>query len=368
MPPEMSSSPWWLWLIAGVLLTGLLLYLMIRSNRHNGRTSKAPRRNPGYTGRTNNETGSGISPFPAPVPMATLEEIQKECERRQQQLHRLKSEFDEKMEGLQKLAFETMQAAPLLDHASPSERENLASILELLPSTTSADLVMALRKAGSHSVSSFLGNSPISYQEVVQAVAIKFGASEHITAKSSADLERIAVGAAVQQMLEKATPEQRAAMLAEISKSQGKSANGLVTATGGLVLANLSGFGLYMAAASSLSALTGAIGLTLPFAAYTGMSSILATVTGPVGWVALAAVAAFKLGGANYKKTMPGVLVIAAARARLIAERDQIISDLRAKSQGTIAPLELATTRLSAFLSSMKQKGLFAFPKSDVPW
>lgn len=305
---------------------------------------------------------------PLPVPMATQAEIQQAYERRQQQLRSLKTAFDEKLSALQKLTFESMPADTLLEHAAPAELKNLAAILEVPSSTTPADLVMALRQAGSHSVSAFLGNPPVNYQEIVRAVAVKLGASEPITASSSAELERIAVGAAVQQMLAKAAPEQRTAMLAEIAKGQGKSANGLATATGGLVLANLSGFGLYMAAASSLSALTGAIGLTLPFAAYTGMSSILATVTGPVGWVALAAVAAFKLGGPNYKKTMPGVLVIAAARARLIAERDQAISDLHAQSQKIILPLETATNRLFTFLSNMKKRNLQAVPKRDVPW
>ena len=39
-------------------------------------------------------------------------------------------------------------------------------------------------------------------------------------------------------------------------------------------------------ASTLVGGLTSAIGLTLPFAFYTGMSSVLSIVTGPVGWIA----------------------------------------------------------------------------------
>ena len=51
-----------------------------------------------------------------------------------------------------------------------------------------------------------------------------------------------------------------------------------------LTAANLSGFGVYVLATSTLGAITGAIGLTLPFAAYTGLSSVISTDLDPVGW------------------------------------------------------------------------------------
>ena len=102
----------------------------------------------------------------------------------------------------------------------------------------------------------------------------------------------------MEQMLAKASPADRGALLAELSKEQARSSTGL-TATGGLVMANLSRFGLYMADSSSLTAISGAVGLTLPFAVYPGRSSVLGFVTGPVGWAALALAAVFKFGGAE---------------------------------------------------------------------
>ncbi|WP_300435919.1 hypothetical protein [Christiangramia sp.] len=53
---------------------------------------------------------------------------------------------------------------------------------------------------------------------------------------------------------------------------------------GALALAELSGMGLYIMASTLVGGLTSLLGITLPFAFYTGMSSFLAFVTGPVGW------------------------------------------------------------------------------------
>ena len=67
-----------------------------------------------------------------------------------------------------------------------------------------------------------------------------------------------------------------------LSLDQAKS----ISAIGTLAGANIAGFGLYIMASTFVGGLTSAIGLTLPFAFYTGMSSALSIVTGPIGWIA----------------------------------------------------------------------------------
>lgn len=67
-----------------------------------------------------------------------------------------------------------------------------------------------------------------------------------------------------------------------INTSQLKS----ISALGTLAGANIAGFGLYIAASTFTAAVSSAIGLTLPFTFYTGMSSVLSFVTGPIGWIA----------------------------------------------------------------------------------
>jgi hypothetical protein len=84
----------------------------------------------------------------------------------------------------------------------------------------------------------------------------------------------------------------------------------------GLAAAQLSGFGVYMAGSTLLGTLNSALGLGLGFGAFTGLSQVIAVVIGPIGWVALGLYTIKKLGGPNYKKLLPIVLLIASERAR----------------------------------------------------
>lgn len=53
---------------------------------------------------------------------------------------------------------------------------------------------------------------------------------------------------------------------------------------GALTAASASGFTMYIMATTIVGGITGILGITLPFVFYTGMSSILSVVTGPIGW------------------------------------------------------------------------------------
>ncbi len=81
-----------------------------------------------------------------------------------------------------------------------------------------------------------------------------------------------------------------------------------------LTAAQLSGFGVYLLASTTLGAITGAIGITLPFAVYTAMSSAIAVIIGPVGWIGAGLFAVWQLTGANYKKLIPAILFVCALR------------------------------------------------------
>ncbi|MCI0748371.1 MAG: hypothetical protein L0Y58_23440 [Verrucomicrobia subdivision 3 bacterium] len=306
-------------------------------------------------------------------PTVMIEEIRSEHLRREKALTGQLDRIQDKLESLQAQAFEEMQPADLLESASSEERANLTKILGLLDKATTAETAVALCKAGSHSVAAWLrgvrGHEQfVAYREVVADVARKLGSKKPASSATVADLERTAIGAAIDQMLASATPELRAALLGEIAKSQKQTVKGIASATGGLVAANLSGFGLYVAASTAVGAIAGVLGVTLPFAAYTGMSSILATVIGPLGWAALAGWATFKLGSTNYKKTVPGVLALAAARARLIAERDQEIGKLISERETKLATEQKSLSKLRRFLDELSTKpGIRDVPKARVP-
>lgn len=91
-----------------------------------------------------------------------------------------------------------------------------------------------------------------------------------------------------QQEFEKLTDEEKENIYKELEKAgldknQIKSLSG-ISAIGA---AQLSGFGIYLLASSTLGAITSVLGLTLPFAFYTGMSSVISFVIGPVGFLVM---------------------------------------------------------------------------------
>lgn len=305
---------------------------------------------------------------PKPVPMATYEEVRREYERRRSLWQGESDQVVRRQQELAALDYRSMSAEALLPHTSVEERTNLAAVLELAPSAAPSELIGSLRRAGSHSIATMFRGQPVPYEEVVLDVAVELGAKKPLSTSSLAKLEEIAIKAAMDKVLASASPQQRQALAVEMAKAQSTSSGGLIAATGGLVLANLSGFGLYVAASTSLAAVTGAVGVTLPFAAYTGLSSVLAAATGPIGWAALAAVAVYQFGGTAYKKTVPGVLVVASARARLMAERESDRSTLA--RQRTV--LDLSASRLavlSKFVDEMQRTGTNStVPRASVPW
>lgn len=249
------------------------------------------------------------------------------------QRHRLRiKEISRRTNELERLDYAHMTPERLLKWSRPAERQDLASVLELTGEPSPARLVTAIREAGSHSVAIFIrkfgvGEKHVPYKEIAIDVALKLGVQG---AESMAldKIERAAIESAFNRMLQEASPTQRQALLEELRRQQGQSYTGVGTAAGTLALANLSGFGLYAAASTVVGAVTSALGLTMPFAAYTGMSSALSVVMGPVGWLALAGWVAHKVGSPNTKKTIPAIMMVATVRARLMAKREQEINSL----------------------------------------
>lgn len=115
------------------------------------------------------------------------------------------------------------------------------------------------------------------------------------------------------------TPEQREefeAKMKEVAKEHGNEKALFANAGvfGALTAAQLSGFGVYMLATTSLGAITGAMGITLPFAAYTTLTGALGVIIGPVGWIGAGLLALFTLGGREYKKLIPAIIYVSMLR------------------------------------------------------
>lgn len=115
------------------------------------------------------------------------------------------------------------------------------------------------------------------------------------------------------------TPEQQEEFetkMKEVAKEHGNEKALFANAGvfGALTAAQLSGFGVYMLATTSLGAITGAMGIALPFAAYTTMTSAIAVIIGPVGWIGAGLLALFTLGGREYKKLIPAIIYVSMLR------------------------------------------------------
>jgi hypothetical protein len=70
----------------------------------------------------------------------------------------------------------------------------------------------------------------------------------------------------------------------------------------GIVAGEMSGFGIYLATTTGLHAIGSAIGVTLPWAAYQGATTLLGVILGPVGWVISGGLVIAAGGGFIYQK------------------------------------------------------------------
>jgi len=91
---------------------------------------------------------------------------------------------------------------------------------------------------------------------------------------------------------------------------------GVATTLAALGAAQASGFGVYLGATTALGFVSHAVGVTLPFAVYTGMSSTIAFLIGPVGFLAAGAWLGWSLTSPEWTRITRGLLHIIAMRAK----------------------------------------------------
>lgn len=130
------------------------------------------------------------------------------------------------------------------------------------------------------------------------------------------DIENAVVKKLFQRMIRDLSPEQQAQIVAQMKGHTGNPELEALLATGGVMaVARMSGFGVYLMASTVLGGITQAIGITLPFAVYMGMSQAIALVIGPVGWVALAGGILHSINQPNWEKLTRAVVYVSMIRA-----------------------------------------------------
>ncbi len=129
------------------------------------------------------------------------------------------------------------------------------------------------------------------------------------------EIETAIVAKVFQDMFDRLTPEQREQVVLEIKhSSDDPNFTGLLLTGGAMAVAKASGFGVYLMASTVLGGLTSTLGITLPFAAYMGMSQVIALAIGPVGWLALFGGLAFTLNQPNWQRLTLGVVYVSVIR------------------------------------------------------
>lgn len=206
----------------------------------------------------------------------------------------------------------------LLKKCSPDERVGLSKVLGAEKAIPKA-LIDELRWNYQSWWNSLLGCEP-DYREIVEYVA------KHLHVSYSkytfiSDLEIKISQKVLETVWEKMTPKQREQMEIELRKAAQEfdKTGSLVTSSSifaTLTAAKLSGFGIYLLASTALGALTGAVGITLPFAVYMAMSMAIKTVIGSVGWIGAALFALWQSGESNKERLIPAIVYICMLRSK----------------------------------------------------
>lgn len=161
------------------------------------------------------------------------------------------------------------------------------------------------------------------YEDLISGACahLKVSEDEAITK----DLEVFLVQGVIVAALQKMKPRERkdffeqqidVANAVNTADLPGSNLSGPLTTIALLGLSQASGFGIYMASTTALGFVTHAVGVTLPFAVFTGMTSTIAFIIGPVGWLSAGLWSVWKLTDPGWKTLIPALIYIIAVNSR----------------------------------------------------
>jgi len=125
--------------------------------------------------------------------------------------------------------------------------------------------------------------------------------------------------AVIAEALLKMTPQQRRRAFTEkmeldkLDENLASHENTITQAAkglGGFSMLNAAGFSLYTSSTMALSFATGMAGITLPFTVYTGMTSFISVIIGPIGWAVFGSWIAWKGTSSEWDKLRAALLYI----------------------------------------------------------
>lgn len=266
---------------------------------------------------------------------------------------------------------EILTLVDLLRYAMDDERSCIAGVLKTR-STAPIALADVLRATGSHTIGvvkrRLLGQEAyVGYREIV-AAAYKRVLGSKLSIQSEAQCssyERSIVERLFDATLNELSPEQRgqlAKSISQVAAERGERFTGLVTVSSVMAIASASGFGPYLVASTVVGVMSHAIGITLPFAFYTTMSSTIALLIGPIGWAALGVWLVHRLGGPDLRRTTAAIAFVAYIRARVRLTKDAEVARLIGAVQELENAMRVLTSRKSTALHQAWTPGEVASP------
>ncbi|QBN20270.1 YaaW family protein [Flavobacterium nackdongense] len=206
----------------------------------------------------------------------------------------------------------------ILNNMNNDEIQTLSAILKL-NTCSKEDIIPALISNSEGLFDSSIDK--LSYKSILDKIKDKLKIQNEFN--SDGDTEKAIAAKVLKDFLLKMTEQQKAAFEKELIEITRKEKgiiykSGTVFAT--LTAAQISGFGVYLLASSSLSFLSGAIGLSLPFAAYTTLSTAIGVIIGPAGWIGMGLFTLWKINEVNYNKIIPAVIYLSWLREKYTKE------------------------------------------------
>jgi uncharacterized protein YaaW (UPF0174 family) len=226
--------------------------------------------------------------------------------------------LDDELSGWSQQQLCNLGAILQLKKDNPSVEELGTRIKWLFHSKTRANITALKNRIVERGVADGEGVYPVPmYSDLILALADKL----KLNAKHASieDLQLDISYAIIVKALQKMTQSQRRVFfsntinLGEIFENiqiRSPDLRGPVTTMAALGLAHGSGMSLYVASTTALGFVTHAVGITLPFAIYTGLGSTIAFMIGPAGWLAAGGWAVFKLTGPEWGKLTPAIMYI----------------------------------------------------------
>jgi uncharacterized protein YaaW (UPF0174 family) len=217
-----------------------------------------------------------------------------------------------------------------LKKVSKEDRKNLQKIIDAAFGTSRkslCDQFIFLREGAIGQI-----HSQRSYKQLVTDVADHVGIDWKALLKKtgkkwkklkSSEIEDAVVLKVFSEVFHQLPENKQRELLAQVNGvTQGQDFNAELITASGLTLAKLSGFQVYLLATTTLGALTGMLGITLPFVVYTTLTSAISVVIGPVGWLTLGAWTILRLNKPDWAKLTAGVIYISYLRRKLELDKN----------------------------------------------